>query len=64
VIAHVGGVPLEEALPTLTGSGTALLVVRAWLMLHLRRRPGSRDVTGDQTAAHRAQGLAAACPQG
>jgi hypothetical protein len=43
VIAHVGGVPLEEALPTLTGSGTALLVVRVWLMLHLRRRrePGA-----------------------
>jgi hypothetical protein len=42
VIAHVGGVPLEEAVPTLTGSGTALLV-RAWLMLHLRRRrePGA-----------------------
>jgi hypothetical protein len=38
VIAHVGGVPLEEALPTLAGSGIALLVVRAWLMLHLRRR--------------------------
>jgi hypothetical protein len=63
VIAHMGGVPLEEALPTLAGSGTALLGVRAWLMLHLRRRREPRDVTDDQTAAHRAQGLTAACPQ-
>jgi hypothetical protein len=43
VIAHVGGVPLEEMLPTLAGTGTALLVGRAWLMLRLRRRrePGA-----------------------
>ena len=43
MIAHVGGVPLEEALPTLAGLGTALLVVRARLMLHGRRRrePGA-----------------------
>jgi hypothetical protein len=38
VIAHVGGVPVEELLPTLAGTGTGLLVVRAWLMLRLRRR--------------------------
>jgi hypothetical protein len=38
VIAHVGGVPLEELLPPLAGTGTGLLVVRAWLTLHLRRR--------------------------
>jgi hypothetical protein len=37
VIAHVGGVPVEEALPTLAGMSTGLLVARAWLMLHLRR---------------------------
>jgi hypothetical protein len=43
VIAHVGGVPLEEILPTLAGAGTGLVVARAWLMLRLRRRrePGS-----------------------
>jgi hypothetical protein len=43
VIAHVGGVPLEELLPTLAGAGTALAVARAWLMLRLRRRrePGT-----------------------
>ncbi len=41
--AHVGGVPLEEVLPSLTGAGAGLLLARARLMLHLRRRrePGS-----------------------
>jgi hypothetical protein len=38
VIAHVGGVPVEETLPALAGTGTALLLARVWLMLHLRRR--------------------------
>jgi hypothetical protein len=38
VIAHVGGVPVEEVLPTLAGTSTGLLVARAWLMLRLRRR--------------------------
>jgi hypothetical protein len=38
VIAHVGGVPLEEILPSLTGAGASLLLARAWLTLHLRRR--------------------------
>ena len=37
MIAHVGAVPLEELLPSLTGAGVALLLARAWLMLHLRR---------------------------
>jgi hypothetical protein len=37
VIAHVGGMPLEELVPALAGTGPGLLVVRAWLMLHLRR---------------------------
>jgi hypothetical protein len=43
VIAHVGGVPLEEILPTLAGASTGLLVVRARVMLRLRRRrePGT-----------------------
>jgi hypothetical protein len=38
LIAHVGGVPVEEALPSLTGVGVGLLLARAWLMLRLRRR--------------------------
>jgi hypothetical protein len=37
VIAHIGGVPLEEALPLATGAGASLLLARAWLMVHLRR---------------------------
>ena len=43
VFAHVGGVPLEEMLPALAGTGTGLLAVRAWLTLRLRRRrePGT-----------------------
>jgi hypothetical protein len=43
MMAHVGGVPLEEALPALAGTSTGLLVVRAWLMVRLRRRrePGT-----------------------
>jgi hypothetical protein len=38
VIAHVGGVPVEETLPALAATSTGLLVVRAWLMLRVRRR--------------------------
>jgi hypothetical protein len=43
VIAHVAGVPLEEIVPSLTGAGAGVLVVRAWIMLRLRRRrePGT-----------------------
>jgi hypothetical protein len=38
VIAHVSGVPVEELFPSLAGGGAALLLARAWLELHLRRR--------------------------
>jgi hypothetical protein len=38
VIAHVGGVPVEELLPSVTGAGAGLLLVRGWLALRLRRR--------------------------
>jgi hypothetical protein len=38
VIAQVGPVPVEEILPALAGTSTGVLVVRAWLMLRLRRR--------------------------
>jgi hypothetical protein len=40
VIAHVGGVPIEELVPAAAGAGGALLVARGWLALHLRRRRG------------------------
>jgi hypothetical protein len=36
-IAHVGGVPVEEMLPVLAGVGSGLVVMRARLMLRLRR---------------------------
>jgi len=42
-MAHVGGVPLEELLPSLAGAGGGLVVVRAWLGLRLRRRQGGQD---------------------
>jgi hypothetical protein len=39
VIAHVGGVPVEEALlPLATWAGVGLLLVRGWVASHLRRR--------------------------
>jgi hypothetical protein len=38
VIAHVGGVPVEELLPALAGPSAVLVLVRGWLTLHLRRR--------------------------
>jgi hypothetical protein len=37
VIAHVGGVPVEELIPTAAGAGAALLVARTWVSLRLRR---------------------------
>jgi hypothetical protein len=37
VIAHIGPLPLEEVLPVLTGAGSGLLAVRAWLMVRVRR---------------------------
>ena len=38
MIAHVGGMPLEEVLPSIAGAGGGLLLARAWLAVHLRRR--------------------------
>jgi hypothetical protein len=53
VIAHVGGVPLEEILPSVTGAGTGLLLARAWLMVHLRRhRAPGRAMDSDPPADH------------
>ncbi len=43
MISHVGAVPLEEIIPSVTGAATGLLVARVWIMLRLRRRrdPGT-----------------------
>ena len=38
MIAHIGGVPVEELIPSLAGAGTGLLVARSWMMLRVRRR--------------------------
>jgi hypothetical protein len=45
VIAHVGGVPLEETLlPLVSGAGAVLLMARAWVAWRMRR--GS-ELSGD-----------------
>jgi hypothetical protein len=43
VIAHVAGVPMEEALLSLAGAGGGLIAARAWIMVRLRRprEPGT-----------------------
>jgi hypothetical protein len=42
VIAHIGGVPVEELLPSVTGAGTGLLVARARMArVRRRRKPGA-----------------------
>jgi hypothetical protein len=47
MIAHVGGLPVEESLlPLMSGMGTALLLVRAWAFSPLRRAGGPEDRTG------------------
>ncbi len=38
IIAHVGGIPVEEMLPTLVGASTGLLIVRARMMMRTQRR--------------------------
>ena len=39
IFAHVGGVPVEEMVPSLIGggAGAGLLLARAWLKLRLHR---------------------------
>ena len=39
-VAHVGGVPVEEFLPSLAGAGAGLAVVRAWIAVHWRDKNG------------------------
>jgi hypothetical protein len=41
-LGHVGGMPLEEFLPSLAGAGGSLLVARVWLAVHLRRQDRDR----------------------
>ena len=45
MIAHVAGVPMEEALlPLMSGLGTGLLVTRAWLVSRRRRSARPRSM--------------------
>jgi hypothetical protein len=42
VIAHVGGVPVEELVSVAAGTGTAIVAARTWVAVRLRgRRRGS-----------------------
>ena len=42
MIAHVGGVPVEELLRVVPSAGAGLLLARAWLTMRLRRQePGA-----------------------
>ena len=38
MIAHIGALALKELLPVLTGAGSGLLAVRAWIVPRVRRR--------------------------
>ena len=38
MIAHIGGLPLEELLPSASAAGAGLLAARGWIMLRVRRR--------------------------
>jgi hypothetical protein len=38
MIAHLAGVPVEEALLPLSGAGVSLLLARGWVAARLRRR--------------------------
>ena len=42
MIAHVAGVPLEEAMPALAGTSTGLLMARAWFTARVRRNDRRR----------------------
>ena len=37
MIAHVGGVPLEELVPTAAGVGGMWLLARTWVSMRVRR---------------------------
>jgi hypothetical protein len=43
VLAHVGGLPLEELVPSAAGVGAGLALARAWLIVRLRRTTGLKE---------------------
>jgi hypothetical protein len=53
VIAHIGGAPGEELIPTTVGAGAALLVARTWVLLQVPERPRARaQYQPDALASH------------
>ena len=42
MIAHIGGIPLEELLPSVPAAGAGLLMARAWVTVRVRRRRDGR----------------------
>ena len=50
MIAHIGALPLEELLPVLTGAGSGLLAVRAWMVPRVRRRRDASTTTCRETS--------------
>jgi hypothetical protein len=47
ILAHIGGVPVEEAVVSLAGgTGTGLLMARAWFASLRRRARRSDDLSG------------------
>ena len=50
MIAHVGGVPVEEALPLVGGASAALLVARVWVASRLRWISGPARISVHEAA--------------
>lgn len=42
-MAHVGGLPLEERVPSAAGVGAGLALARAWLIVRLRRTTDPKE---------------------
>jgi hypothetical protein len=42
MLAHLGSVPVEELLPTLSSGAAGLLVARGWILVRTRRRRGPK----------------------
>ena len=56
VLAHVGGMPLEEALLSLGSAGSSLLVARVWLQ-HVYLRAGRRQSMSSAASSHAASSV-------
>ena len=58
VIAHIGGLPLEEALPSLASAGAGLVLVRTWLRVRLRAAGSGTSSPTLRSAVRRCAGPA------